>query len=259
MVDVLVELQWKNEGPMVVLVHIEVQSQKDLRFSQRLFYYHARLAELYEDRSLLTLAVLADRDPDWKPNSYSTSFAGSCLEFRFPVVKLRDYSSQVFWLTHSRNPFALLTAATLYGQEARADSIQREESKFHMVKALHRLGLSRQEILAFFRLIDAVLSLSTERRMSFQTRVEDYEKEMDMPYITSFEQSGIEKGRAEGRREALLETLTSLLEARFGEPALAVCELLSEVDLEELKSLPLLAATDESLDQFRARLQVAAS
>ncbi len=185
------------------------------------------------------------------------------MEFQFPVVKLREYSNQVFWLTHSRNPFALLTAATLYGQEARADSVQREESKFHMVKALHRLGLGRQDILAFFRLVDAVLTLSTERQMSFQTRVEDYEKEMDMPYITSFEQSGIEKGRAEGRvegraegqREALLETLTSILKARFGEPALAVCDLLSELGLERLKPLPLLAATEESLEQFRARLQ----
>lgn len=84
-----------------------------------------------------------------------------------------------------------------------------------------------------------------------------------MPYITSFEQSGIEKGRAEGRvegraegqREALLETLTSILKARFGEPALAVCDLLSELGLERLKPLPLLAATEESLEQFRARLQ----
>lgn len=252
-VDVLVELPWKNEGMVLVLVHIEVQSQKDPAFAERLFYYHARLSERY-DRPLMTLVILADPDSEWRPRSYGKSFAGTRLTFEFPTVKLRDYKSQLYWLTYSRNPFALLTAATLHAQAAKADSAQREDSKFQLVKALYRLGLARREVLGFFRLIDGVLTLSEERRKSFQSRVENYEKEMDMPYITSVERSGIEKGLAEGQRAALLEGLASVLQARFGRVATDFPAMLIGLDVEELKRLLPLAATDGCAEQFRARL-----
>ncbi len=272
-VDVLAELHWVNEGPLLVLFHIEVQSQKDPTLPARLFHYHSRLSELY-DRPLATLVILADPSPTWRPQFYQKSFIGTRLRFDFPVIKVADYQSQLFWLQHLRNPFALLIAATLHGQAARADSSLREDSKFELVKALHRLGLDRSGVLSFFRLIDAVLSLSEERRMSFQQRVEDYEKEMDMPYITSVERSGIEKGRiegrvegriegrvegrvegrAEGQREALIDSVSSVLTARFGEIPPTLRGRLVDSEVETLKALLPHAATDGSLGAFETRL-----
>lgn len=45
-----------------------------------------------------------------------------------------------------------------------------------------------------------------------------------MPYISSFERRGLERGRAEGRQEGKSELLVQLLEQRFGPvpPAIAV-------------------------------------
>ncbi len=54
-----------------------------------------------------------------------------------------------------------------------------------------------------------------------------------MPYITSIEQMGIEKGRAEGRAEGQYEELLSAIELmlnlRFGEAGLSLLPEISQV------------------------------
>lgn len=48
LVDLLVELRWKDGESFWVLVHIEVQAQKIEFLAKRLFFYHARIVELYD-------------------------------------------------------------------------------------------------------------------------------------------------------------------------------------------------------------------
>jgi hypothetical protein len=115
-----------------------------------------------------------------------------------------------------------------------------------MARGLYRAGL-KQEIRDFFRLIDWVLRLTPELDDVFWKRLEKLEKENNMPYITSVERIGMEKGR----REALVD----ILEARFGELPKTVLRRIAELsDLEKFRELSRLAATVEDLKGFEEQL-----
>jgi hypothetical protein len=78
------------------------------------------------------------------------------------------------------------------------------------------------------------------------------EKETNMPYITSVERIGIEKGIEKGIERARRETLLDVLEARFGElPADLVQRVAAISVLEELRKLNVLAATAGTLEEFQ--------
>ena len=59
LVDKLVKV-WTQEGEQIwVLIHIEVQSQPELGFAERMFIYHYRIRELY-NCPVASFAVLGD-------------------------------------------------------------------------------------------------------------------------------------------------------------------------------------------------------
>ena len=245
-VDSLLELSRKSGGKSWVLVHIEVQAQKVSDFEKRMLLYHTRLFERH-GKEVCSLAILADKNRTWRPESYKHELWGADLSFRFPVCKLLDFRDRVADLETSDNPFALLTAATLHAQATKEHSQKRDAAKWRMARGLYRAGLSKQEIRDFFRLIDWVLRLTPELDDVFWKRLEKLEKENNMPYITSVERIGMEKGR----REALVD----ILEARFGELPKTVLRRIAELsDLEKFRELSRLAATVEDLKGFEEQL-----
>ncbi len=52
-----------------VLVHVEVQSQDQDVFAKRMFVYHYKLLERYNE-SIVSLGVLGDEKPRWHPTVY---------------------------------------------------------------------------------------------------------------------------------------------------------------------------------------------
>ena len=84
---------WLQEGQEAwVLIHIEVQSQRDDDFPERMFVYHYRLYDRHR-RPVVSLAVLGDEQPTWRPHRFSYSLCGCTVGLEFPVVKLLDYGA----------------------------------------------------------------------------------------------------------------------------------------------------------------------
>jgi hypothetical protein len=68
-VDKLVKV-WRHNGVETwVLIHIEVQTGRQRGFSRRMFVYNCRIADRY-NRDVVSVAVLADDDPNWRPSSH---------------------------------------------------------------------------------------------------------------------------------------------------------------------------------------------
>ena len=256
-VDVLVELHWRDSGPMLVLVHIEIQSQKESGFPKRVFFYHARITEIY-DKPLCTLVILADKHPLWRPDRYCVTFAGSSLTFEFPTVKLLDFRERLGELESSINPFAHLVAATLSAQASRLGSRERSERKYSLVTGLYELGLSRREIVDFYGFIDQILRLSRPQEKQFKVKFQKFEKEKKMRYVTSIErlalEEGLEKGLEKGQTQERLQSLKVFLEARFAALPPDLSSRLNALSAEQLQPLLPLAATASSLDEFVARM-----
>ena len=82
---------WLLRGEEVwILIHIEIQSQYEENFPQRMDIYNCRAFDLYQKPSI-SLAILEDERVNWRPDSYNYTIAGCEVSLKFPTVKLLDY------------------------------------------------------------------------------------------------------------------------------------------------------------------------
>jgi hypothetical protein len=210
--DKLVRVWSHDAEPFHVLIHIEVQSDRDPDFAQRMYVYNYRIFDK-EFLPVTSLAILADDAPSWRPDSYSASRWGCKIHFEFPMVKLWDYVDQVDRLLDSTNPFAIITAAHLKTKATRNNPTERYEWKWTIMLALYEKGFSDADILNLYRLVDWLMRLPEDLNKQFTQKLIEYEEEKKMPYISSAERYGREKGR-----QAIIQRL---LTKRFGSIVLA--------------------------------------
>jgi hypothetical protein len=259
LVDKLAKVYLQNGEEAWVLIHIEVQSQEETDFAERMFVYHYRIFDRYK-RKVASLAVLGDERSNWRPSQYGYQLWSSEIRFNFPVVKLLDYSNQWSALEASRNPFAIVVMAHLTAQETRNNRLRRKELKFALIRRLYEQGFAREDVVNLFRFIDWVMSLPQELEDEFWREVGQYEEERRMPYITSVERIGIRKGREQGRqegmREGLLAAIELILEQKLGSEESDLLPDISEIeDVEQLKAIIAGLQTVNTLEDVRQLYQ----
>jgi hypothetical protein len=249
-VDKLVKV-WRKDGVEEwVLIHVEIQHTSEDEFSQRMFVYYYRLLDRY-NRKVASLAVLGDDRADWRPDRYNSELWDCEVVFRFPIVKLLDWAEEWQALESDSNPFAIVVLTDLKGRETQKDPQSRKEWKFRIVRGLFERGLDREDIRQLFRFIDWVMELPEPQALAFEQEVSAYEKEKAMPYVTSIERHGIEKGE----RKGLLAGIKAGLKIKFGTAGLACMRSVRKV--EELKTLESLLNAIErtaTVAEFRALL-----
>lgn len=255
-VDVLVKVWRKNGKARWLLIHIEVQGSYETAFPQRMFVYHYRIFNRYK-RKVCSLAILADDRPNWQPKRYSYAVWDCRLTFRFPCVKLLDLLPRLAELEASSNPFAILVASHLLAQQTRDDAVQRRVQRLRLYRNLYESGLSREDIVELFHLIDGFMALPPPEEDLFWNEIERWEKEKNVPHMTSIERRGLERGRAEGRAEGQAELLLFALEKHFGKPLpQALAERIRQAtDANQFKTWLELSYSCASVEEFEQRLQ----
>jgi len=252
--DKLVKV-WVNDGQEIwVLIHIEVQSQVQKDFTERMYIYNYRIFDLYHQQ-VVSLAILADETESWRPNKYQSYFWGCRLELEFPIVKLLDYAKREEFLKESTNPFAVITEAHLTTQKTKQNPIRRYQGKLGIVKSFYQRGYTREDILELFKLIDWMMTLPPELENQFTEEIKRYEEKDTMPYVTSVERLGQIKGQREGSLQNAKESVIEVLEVRFEEVPVTIVETINQIqDTSMLKSLHRQAITIGSIEEFEALL-----
>lgn len=221
-----------------ILIHLEIQSQSESDFSERMFIYNYRIYDRYK-RSVASLAVLGDEQVNWRPNQFGYELFGTKVEFQFPIVKLLDYQQRQSELEASRNPLATVVMAHLAALQTKSDRLERKQQKLSLVRRLYQQGFEREDVLNLLAFVDWVLTLPQDLEREFLFEVEQLEAEQRMQYVTSFERSGIEKGKL----EALLKGIALGLKLKFSESGQ---NLLPEI--ESIQDVSVLEAILEGID-----------
>jgi hypothetical protein len=211
-VDKLVQVWRKNGREAWVLVHVEVQTQRDPQFPQRMYGYNTRIADRY-NRRVVSLAVLADDDPDWRPDHYEDGLWGWSVRMAWPPLKLLDFARQVAELEGSKNPFAKVVLAHLKALETRQDPGGRRTWKLRLVRGLYERGFGSEEVRQLFRVIDWLMELPPPVQEEFEQEVHDYEEGRRMPFVTGFERRGMLKLIEDGLRTKFGEEGAELMPA----------------------------------------------
>jgi len=259
----LVAKVWLLNGEEAwVLVHLEVQGQYDSKFTERMYTYNYRLFDRHKKR-VISLAVLADEDPNWRPSSYNYQLGGCRVSLEFPIAKLLDYEPSWSSLETSKNPFAIVVMAHLKSKATKRSPEDRLQWKLSLVRILLESGLSRQDIRQLFRFIDWIMVLPEELAISFKTEIKSYEEARKMRYVTSIErlakQEGIEEGLQEGRQLGVIQSsqdsVIEVLETRFGQVPITIINAVNNInDSSVLKTLLKRAISIPSLAEFEQLL-----
>lgn len=239
--DKLYKVWHKEGGELFLFFHIEVQAQKETEFSERMYVYNYRLFDRYR-KPVVSVAILADDDPHWRPSSYERSTYYNQLRFDFTSIKLLDYAKDQALLQQSNNPFAIVIWAYIQALQTRAQNEQRLQSKLAVTRALYEHGFNKTYILQLFRFIDWVMELPAPLALEYKTALEILEEEKKMQYITSIERMGIQKGIEQGMQQGIEQgmqqgerlLLKRQLLRRFGELSAHYQERLDQADADQL-------------------------
>ena len=144
--DKLVEVLRKDGQKAFVLIHVEVQSTHDKNFAERMYRYYYRIDDQHK-QPLMSLAILTDKNPKWRPNCYVQELWDCELTFSYPIIKLIDFESNLQDLVESRNPIAKVIEAHLAALRTQNSMKLRYEDKLRLIKNLYRLQYTKKEIL----------------------------------------------------------------------------------------------------------------
>ncbi|MBW4595512.1 MAG: transposase [Brasilonema angustatum HA4187-MV1] len=249
-VDKLLKV-WLNGGEEAwLLLHIELQSQMDSGFAKRMFIYNYRIYDRY-DREVVSLAILGDEQPNWRPQEYGYGRWGCEMRLRFPIIKLLDYSWEM--LESSDNPFAVVVMAHRKTQETTQAARERFQWKLRLIKGLYKRGYTRQDIVEIFLVLDIMMRLPEPLEIIFRDTIRQFEEENQMPYISSIERIGREEGLREGQHEKAKNLIQSLLKSRFGvldKELSSIIEPLTQMPDDEVASLLLTSSREELVTRF---------
>ena len=235
-----------------VLLHAETQAHHDPQMSFRMYRYHNRLIEL-RGRPVVSLVILADDDPNWRPGPYEYELWGCRSRFEYLSCKLLDFSEDQ--LLRSRNPIAKLILAQRIAHRTTSDSPERCRMKLQWIRQLIHQGFRRQDLHRLFTMLERMTPLTGELDIEFQHQLKHSEPTKTMPFVTTLERAameqGLSKGISQGQLLALRESIRDLLEERFGHtPPNIAARLEQESDASRLRSWNRRAATIESAAAF---------
>lgn len=253
-VDKLIKVFLRDGTDTWVLIHLEVQSQSETSFEQRMFRYHARLYDHFR-QEIVSLAILGDERPNWRPKGFGYGRWGSSIQFTFPAIKLLDFTEEE--LEASPYLCAIIVQAHRAAQATRHDPTGRVAAKIGLVRKLYRRGLTREQILSLYHFIDWLLRLPKGLEDQTVRAIRAIEEEQDMTYVTSAERYGIEQGLAQGRTEGaiggLLRGIATALEIKFGPASADLLPRIQEIsDPARLEAILDTIKTAATLDEVRA-------
>lgn len=258
-VDKLVQVFLKNGDEYWILIHIEAQSYPDPNFEARMFTYYATLW-IYYRRPIVSIAILADDDPNWNPSSFHQALGGCRLEFEFYTVKLLQMDEQQ--LLNDPNPCALLLLAFRRAQASdNAEFLL--QSRLELIRLALDRGYTEEQVGHLIRLLEWVMVLPEVFEERYEELLEEVKRERGTPYLSVLErkalregwEEGVQKGLQQGLLNGLQDGLIRLLQTLYGAvPQSLEAQLRAIHDAETLKALYSLAVAAGSLENFAQQL-----
>ncbi len=264
-VDKLLKVYRKNEKETWVNIHVEVQSQRRPNVAERMYIYNS-LLYLRFNKPVMSLLVLGDDSPNWRPESFKYDVWGSRLTLEYRTVKLLDYREQEEKLKKSRNPFAYFVLAHLKTLASKKNIQKRFNYKEEITKNMLEQGFSEYNIYSLLKFIDTMMTLPFDLEQIFIDKIYDYMEEKKMPTIAPFEKmwldEGIEKGIEKGRKEGILQeaqtTIIDILNERFGKIPSTLPNSVKKIeDHSVLRELRKHALKVNSIKEFKKLIQEA--
>ena len=229
-VDLLFKVRLLDGQFQWILCHVEIQSSFQPDFASRLDLYNSGLKWYYK-QDVLTLVVLADLNPNWRPDEHHFRLAGFESLRRFPICKIVD-RLKTDW-ADNKSLAVQVARAQIAALQTAGDPQARYAAKMQLVRNLYHVGHTADTIRELFRLIDRMMQLPAGLGQRFGAELITYEQEIEMPYVTSVERFAEERGIEKGVAKVVFRQLTR----RFGTLSEDLVHQIHQLSIEQIESL----------------------
>ena len=171
-VDKLVRVYMLTGEVTWILVHIEVQRQKDKDFAFRMFTYYYRILDRYRV-PITAVAIMTDSDGNFHPTHYKSDFMGTGVDFYFNTYKVLEQDD--YLLSQNDNPFAVAVLTALSAIKGRKlDDEKLYELKYKLLRNLYRRNISQGKIDSLLLFLQLYLRFeNTEFKIKFEKAIEE--------------------------------------------------------------------------------------
>ena len=257
--DKLFKVWLKDGTEHWLLIHIEIQGDAESEFPLRMYQYNSAARQLY-NTEVISLAVLCDESPTWRPTTFAYGRWGCVMELTFRTAKLLDYAGRDDELEASDNPFAAVVLAHIKAMETKRDPLTRKQWKLRIVKGLYQRNWTKEQIVQLFVAIDWMMELPEDLDKAFESDLDEFEEETHVKYVSSIErlgeQRGYQRGEIHGLREGIREGIAMELDFKFGARGTRLMSKVRTIaDIDELRAFAKFLKRAQSVEEVREYLK----
>ena len=213
--DVLVKVHLKDGSLsyICIIIHVEVQSQPIPNFMHRMFIYYYRGYDKIVEKNIpmISVAILADENPNYRPDEYCFSLFGFEMRMKIPVVKILDYKFKKELrekLETTTNPMSMIVKAQLKSHEVKqVDNDTKFEVTKELIRQCYQLGYSKEDTHLVMNFFDWVIRLPLSYKNRIKEVIKKIEEEFKMEYIPIWLRDEREEGKKEGKKETAKQML----------------------------------------------------
>ncbi|MGH8066228.1 MAG: Rpn family recombination-promoting nuclease/putative transposase [Candidatus Entotheonellia bacterium] len=222
--DLVAQVYTQDGAPELILLHIEVQAQREREFPYRMFEYYALLRLRYKVPVFPVVVYLVARTGGLSEVAYEERLFGQAiLTFRFQSVGLPDLASDDYRAVD--NPLAPALSALM-----QPGSLGRTLQKALSLRQTLGSPVDEARKSLLINIIETYMRLSETEDEEFRRLIRQEELQEVTQMLTIYEERGIIKGK----RDALLKQLRF----KFGDVPEAVAAKVQAIDTEaELDAL----------------------
>jgi len=246
--DLVAQVETVDSEPEMLLIHVEVQADREPDFEARMFQYYALLWLRYRI-PIFPIVVYLRGGAAFSGEAYRVRLLGrEVLDFRYEGVGLKALDAEAYAKLES--PVAAALAA-LMNREGKPGVL---ELRVLMLQAVARSRLDAARKFLLLNLVETYFGLTPDESDAFGRLLAQAEfqevREMQVTWADRMKEEGRQEGRQEGREqgrqagvlEGKRETLLRQLTLKFG--ALPV-EVVAQVE-----ALDSMSELDKCLDRI---------
>ncbi len=183
-VDKLVKVRLKTGPNIVAIIHNEVQGEREPDFEERIYVYHFRISDRFNER-VATFVTLTDDNRSWRPSRFIYELLGTKVTLVFSVVKLLDYRGK--WYERGYDERTIIDLFRFLDwlmflpgelQRTYRNEVERyeEEKKMPYVTTIERMGIEQGRVEG--RLEDRLETTTDLLQQKFGTLDENIESRL---------------------------------------------------------------------------------
>ncbi|MBX9743434.1 MAG: hypothetical protein K2W99_07865 [Chthoniobacterales bacterium] len=204
-----------------------------------MFIYNYRTYDQYKQQPVVSIALLLDADPKWRPACFRLNSPlereKPYLEFRYHVIKLIDYAARKEELQKRNDLFSKVILAQLIVMETKKNLPLRVQHKISLIKQLLKLGLTNHETRELYQFIDWLLIIPEDLMLIYNEQIQEIAEEWEIPYVPTSVKVAQIKSEEKGWKKGLRNFLDKQIRRRFPHTVTSQhLHLINDADVETL-------------------------